>query len=130
MTPIDDIKAERARQNERWGTVEERRMWERMVERGNLSALLLRFGNVRFDDCLERGLERAARDNCAAMWQSHNYGTFADLLLEEVFEALAAPTPEKMREELVQVGALAVFGIESLDAEAREAAAKREGEPC
>lgn len=41
--------------------------------------------------------------------------TWADILLEETFEALAEDDPEKLRAELVQVAAVAVAMIESLD---------------
>lgn len=41
--------------------------------------------------------------------------TWRDILLEEVFEALAEDGPEKLRAELVQVAAVAVAMIESLD---------------
>lgn len=41
--------------------------------------------------------------------------TWADILLEETFEAFAEDDPEKLRAELVQVAAVAVAMIESLD---------------
>lgn len=42
-------------------------------------------------------------------------GVWAGILLEEVYEALSERDPNKLREELCQVGAVAVAWIESLD---------------
>lgn len=44
--------------------------------------------------------------------------SFADILLEEVFEALAEDDPARLRAELVQVAAVAVQWIEALDTRA------------
>lgn len=41
--------------------------------------------------------------------------TYADILLEEVFEAVAEKDPEKLREELIQVAAVSVSWIEKID---------------
>lgn len=43
----------------------------------------------------------------AVMWR--------DILLEEVFEALAESDPEKLRAELVQVAAVSVAWVEAID---------------
>ena len=42
--------------------------------------------------------------------------SFADILLEEVFEALAEDDPARLRAELVQVAAVAVQWVEAIDA--------------
>lgn len=42
-------------------------------------------------------------------------GTWADILLEEVFEAMAEDDPAKLREELIQVAAVAVSWVEAID---------------
>lgn len=47
-----------------------------------------------------------------------------DIILEELAEAFDAPTPELMREELVQAAACVVKAIEALDWQQ-----KRKGEP-
>lgn len=44
--------------------------------------------------------------------------TFADILLEEVAEAFAEEDPAKLREELIQVAAVAVAWIETIDRKA------------
>ena len=41
--------------------------------------------------------------------------TFADILLEEVFEALAEDDSQKLRTELVQVAAVATQWVEAID---------------
>lgn len=43
---------------------------------------------------------------------------FASMLLEEVYEALAESDPQKMREELIQVLAVAMKMVEKIDREA------------
>jgi len=48
--------------------------------------------------------------------------TFTDILLEEVFEALAESDPARLRAELIQVAAVTVQWIEALDARALAAA--------
>jgi len=42
-------------------------------------------------------------------------GTWKDILLEEVYEALAESDPERLRAELVQVAAVAAGRIEAVD---------------
>lgn len=41
--------------------------------------------------------------------------TFTDILLEEVFEALAEVDPDKLRTELIQVAAVATQWVEAID---------------
>ena len=41
--------------------------------------------------------------------------TYAGILLEEVFEALAEDNPARLREELIQVAAVAVAWVEAID---------------
>lgn len=45
-------------------------------------------------------------------------GTYAGILLEEVFEALAEEDPARLRSELIQVAAVAVAWIEKLERQA------------
>lgn len=42
-------------------------------------------------------------------------GTWADIFLEEVSEAIHAPSPEKMKEELIQVIAVGIAWVQSID---------------
>lgn len=57
---------------------------------------------------------QAMRDRCD---QSHanGTGTWADILVEEVAEALAESDPAALRTELVQVAAVAVAWVEAID---------------
>lgn len=53
----------------------------------------------------------AAREACKGKFDGGE-GSYADVLLEEVFEALAEEDPQELVEELVQVAAVAVAWIE------------------
>lgn len=55
-----------------------------------------------------------ARDTTQAHAESGTV-SFADILLEEVFEALAEAEPARLRAELVQVAAVAVQWVEAID---------------
>jgi len=48
-------------------------------------------------------------------------GTWADILLEEVFEGLAEEDPARLRVELIQVAAVATQWAEAIDRRAKEA---------
>lgn len=54
------------------------------------------------------------RDRCEAAF-SAGKGTWKDILLEEVWEAMAERNPAKLRAELIQVAAVAVSWVEDLD---------------
>lgn len=55
-----------------------------------------------------------ARENCAAAFAQGD-GTWRDILVEEVYEALAESDPALLRAELVQVAAVAAAWIEAID---------------
>ncbi|MCK2242170.1 MULTISPECIES: hypothetical protein [unclassified Crossiella] len=59
-------------------------------------------------------LARIAKKWCEDSFGS-GYGTWADVLAEEVTEACAERDPAKLRAELVQVAAVAVAWIEAID---------------
>ena len=94
---INDVWRERVRQDEKWGT-------GRIHPNGT--------GPGR----LKRRVDRAiiARNVCDASFAGGT-GTWRHILDEEVCEAFAEEDPEALREELVQVAAVAVAWIESLD---------------
>lgn len=46
---------------------------------------------------------------------SNNDLTWRDILLEEVYEAFAESDPDRLREELIQVAAVAVCWVEAID---------------
>ena len=58
--------------------------------------------------------EEAAKYACEAAFQRGG-GSFADILIEEVSEAINATDEKALREELVQVAATAVKWIEAID---------------
>lgn len=90
---INDIANERARQDEMWG--------EQNHPDGTGS-----IGNK-----LEADFRRK---DCNAAFNADN-GTWRQILLEEVYEALAESDPEKLREELVQTAAVCVAWIQAID---------------
>lgn len=90
---LDEVEAERYRQDEKWG--------QQNHPNGT--------GETR---------QRVDADECRAVCQrnfARGDGTWHDVLLEEVAEAFAERETAKLREELVQVAAVAVAWIECLD---------------
>lgn len=67
----------------------------------------------------ELEIYRIEADWCRSECQLHHAtpegATWTDILLEEVFEAVAEQDVDKLRAELVQVAAVAVAWIEALD---------------
>lgn len=61
------------------------------------------------------GRRYADFERLAKLAFSRGARSWALIELEELFEALAAPTPERAREEFVQVAAVAVAAVEALD---------------
>ena len=55
-----------------------------------------------------------ARRKCERSFRT-GVGTYRDILLEEVFEALAESKPNQLRAELIQVAAVAVQWVEAID---------------
>lgn len=88
-----EVAAERARQDERWG--------EQNHPDGTGSPD-------------QAKLAELARTWCEDTFGA-GYGTWADVLAEEVAEALAESDPARLRAELVQVAATAVCWIEAID---------------
>lgn len=58
-----------------------------------------------------------ARKQCQRAF-AEGYGTYKDILNEEVYEAFAESDKAKLREELIQVAAVAVAWVEKIDREA------------
>ena len=89
-TVIEDVEAERYRQDERWGQQD----WPDMSPGDYVAGELL-------EQDARRDLDQAP--------------TFSAILREEVGEALQEIDPVGLREELVQVTAVAVQWIEAID---------------
>jgi hypothetical protein len=66
-------------------------------------------------------LADAAREACKANGAPDRPDTWAAILLEEVFEALAEDDPVLLRGELVQIAAVAVQWVEEIDRRLEEA---------
>ena len=122
---ITDVIQERIRQDLKWG--EPKRQPDGTgPERRPLRGIAVAHEDFHGGDPLDpaqataKQLEEFAKD---AINKSARIGsvTFAEILLEEVFEALAESDRAKLRAELVQVAAVAVKWVEVLD---REAAAE------
>jgi len=90
---LAEVASERARQDARWG--------EQTHPDGT--------GNRD----QQRDAERA-REWCQSAFGS-GYGTWSDILAEEVAEANAERDPSKLRAELIQVAAVAAAWIEAID---------------
>ena len=54
------------------------------------------------------------RDTCERHF-GNGTGSYADILTEEFYEALAESDPARLREELIQVAAVAVAWVEKID---------------
>lgn len=90
---IDDVVAERAAQEAQWG------------EQNHPNGTGITGDRERAD---------SARHTCDVMFRS-GMGTWRDILHEEVQEAFAEHDPAKLRDELIQVAAVAVAWVESMD---------------
>lgn len=98
---LNEVLAERIRQDEKWGE----QNWPSFNERIAPAHRPLYYGII------EEG---------AAKWRTeHRFkeraGSYADIFIEEVAESIEAETEELLREELVQVAAVAVAWIEAID---------------
>lgn len=102
---LKEVQAERERQEAKWG------------EQNHAN------GTGPGQYFLGKGLSAPAtfgylRDRATEIMDNHvDVGrlTYTDILLEEVFEAVTESDPDKLREELVQVAAVAVAWVEKID---------------
>jgi hypothetical protein len=94
---FEEIKAERKRQNEKWG------------EQNHPMIFFSAAKNETRLQIEEKLKEH--RNNC----DIKDFCTWFDILMEEIYEAFLESEPEKQREEMIQVAAVAVQIIEYLD---------------
>jgi hypothetical protein len=89
---IFDVRCERERQDAKWG-------------------------EQNHPDGTGRPGARLMADHYRRVCQAHTPETdnWQDILSEEVYEAYAETNPAKLREELVQVAAVAVAWVEAID---------------
>lgn len=107
-TVLDEVQWERDTQDLKWG--------EQNHANGTGPGVLL-LGEVVMWRQYVLTMNKLATAQQAATDRNTDDGTltYADILLEEVFEAVAEDDPEKLREELVQVAAVAVAWVEKID---------------
>ena len=109
LVVFDDIKAERDRQDAKWGDQSDSRDG---TGPGSLPLAGMRPVESYMGAATLAEKATAQTDRHA---QLPGGATMADILLEEVFEALAESDPVKLRTELVQAGAVIVAWCEYLD---------------
>lgn len=101
---IDEIVAERKRQDEKWGV-----QYLPGIElglAGQTGASICRYYGMRSERAAKAACETAIRvGRC----------THAHIVIEELAEALSATTPEEMRAELVQTAATVLKWLEDID---------------
>lgn len=100
---LDEVYAERARQDDRWG--------EQNHPDGTGNRDQQRYAEFRQKWC---------KDAFGA-----GYGTWADILAEEVAEAEGERDPARLRAELIQVAAVAVCWAEAIDRRTTTAATEQ-----
>lgn len=114
-----EVAQERSRQDARWGmqdhpdgTGKKSVPLNRIVHNGPISE---RSGSNHFAFGLslmaKQATDRAAKEGMVS---------WADILLEEVFEAMAEEDPVKLVQELTQVAAVAVAWVEAIERRLRE----------
>jgi hypothetical protein len=112
LSVIGEVVAERERQNAKWG--------EQNHPDGTGPHLLLLHGTeVNLDLRSGEELARIFKAKCGG--NAPNEDNWRDILLEEVFEALAELDPARLRGELIQVAAVAAAWVEAIDRRAEVA---------
>lgn len=109
---ITDVIAERARQDAKWGEQ------NHPNGTGPQSTPVAEIVRGPGHEIINRHFALGLSFNAKAATDEHARAgsvTWADILLEEVFEALAESNPAKLRTELVQVAAVATQWVEAID---------------
>lgn len=104
---LEEVRMERAAQDAKWGEQNhpDGTGWNSYP-----------FADTGFNLDYRTGEEVAARfrNSCERRFAAGN-GSWRDILLEEVAESLAEDNPGELREELIQVAAVAVAWVEAID---------------
>ena len=105
---LREVYAERTSQDRKWG--------EQNHPDGTGPSVLVLYGGGSENLDLRYGLELANhfRERCDKR-HKQGWGSYLDILLEEVFEAAAENGTDALRAELLQVAAVAVAWVEKLD---------------
>jgi hypothetical protein len=112
---VRETAEERARQDARWGVTSHpdgTGLTARPL--GDFIHRKAGFGWSSLGAMTAPALAAAATENTNVAF-AQDQGTWTDILLEEVFEALAAADPAKLRRELIQVAAVAQAWVEDID---------------
>lgn len=99
---LGEVLAERIVQHDKWGEQNHANgtgPWQPLIPYGHDYATIAQNAK-RTTDAHAKGPETL---------------TYADIFLEEVFEAMAEHDPEKLRTELIQCAAVAVAWVEKID---------------
>jgi hypothetical protein len=99
---LDEVLSERQAQNRKWG--------EQNHPDGTGPGV--KWMSANGSDAADLTVQ--LRGRCQRRFAAGD-GTWLDILLEELAEALAEDEPEKLRTELVQVAAVAVAWVEAID---------------
>lgn len=112
---LHDILQERHRQNEKWGE-QNHPDGTGPDEQPLLEVWYHATGSPDpLEDFSATDLAKAATESTDEKAGSGYELTWTDILLEEVFEALAESDPAKLRTELIQVAAVATQWVEAID---------------
>lgn len=99
---LNEVLAERVRQDEKWGE----QNWPSFPEWATKASTRANWFGVPTEANAKLVTETRFR---------RREGTYADIFVEEVAEAIGALDEDHLREELVQVAAVAVAWIEAID---------------
>lgn len=102
---LNEVLAERIRQDEKWGE----QNWPSFVD-GMAGRVRNGYRAAYYGVPTE-----AQAKYVTEVHFKERVGTYADIFVEEVAEAIGAPDEDHLREELVQVAAVAVAWIEAID---------------
>lgn len=102
---LTQVSIERRNQEEKWGQ-QNWASFRRMPIVDRLASLGICF------------TEAEAKANCDTAYKEGRL-LYSHIFMEEVIEAMSADTPQDLRKELIQVAAVAVAWIESLDRNGR-----------
>lgn len=107
---LADVRAERSRQYGRYGTNED-------IEDGTGPTIHWLAGmGADLHRQTASGLEKSIRRAYEGHEAQHGAPTWRHLVLEEIAEAFQESDPARLRDELIQVAALAVSWVEKIDA--------------
>jgi hypothetical protein len=117
LTPVEEeIRDERARQDAKWGEQNHPDLDPTDID--IVARNVYAFRAKRWQEINAERAEPTVTTRCRVCPEGdtpHKHTAWDGVLLEEVYEALAEPDPDKRRDELIQVAAVAVAYIEALD---------------